>query len=118
MNFSTISLAVTTLCLYSALPVSFPTTAPENVRGFFMFEWILTDLSILGTVYNLQKRVAGWIIWSISNIGWIVSFSTKGMMAEAFLFCVYLVLSVYGIFKWWTPREKKSSCPESHDKPQ
>ena len=74
-----------------------------------MYEWILTGLSILGTVYNLQKRVAGWVIWTISNIGWIVSFSLKGMMAEAFLFSVYLVLSVYGIFKWWPrqPQEEK-----------
>ncbi|MDG4476164.1 nicotinamide mononucleotide transporter [Thiovibrio frasassiensis] len=68
-----------------------------------MYEWILTGLSILGTLYNLQKRVAGWVIWSIANIGWIVCFFQKDMMAEAFLFSVYLVLSVYGIFKWWTP---------------
>ncbi|HIJ91300.1 MAG TPA: hypothetical protein HPP95_10665 [Deltaproteobacteria bacterium] len=69
-----------------------------------MFEWILTGLSILGTIYNLQKRVAGWVIWSIANLGWIAAFSHKGMMAEAFLFSVYLVLSVYGIFKWWPNR--------------
>ncbi|MFA7346561.1 MAG: nicotinamide mononucleotide transporter [Desulfurivibrionaceae bacterium] len=69
-----------------------------------MYEWILTGLSILGTLYNLQKRAAGWVIWTIANLGWIISFSHKGMMAEAFLFSVYLVLSVYGIFKWWTPR--------------
>ncbi|HIJ80053.1 MAG: nicotinamide mononucleotide transporter family protein [Desulfobulbaceae bacterium] len=71
-----------------------------------MYEWILTGLSIVGTLYNLQKRAAGWVIWSISNVGWIVMFSRKGMMAEAFLFSVYLVLSVYGIFKWWRPRPK------------
>lgn len=76
-----------------------------------MYEWILTGLSILGTLYNLQKRAAGWVIWTISNLGWVVSFTHKGMLAEAFLFSVYLVLSVYGIFKWWPrlprPQEDK-----------
>lgn len=72
-----------------------------------MFEWTLTVLSIIGTLYNLQKRVAGWIIWTISNIGWIISFVMKGLLAEATLFSVYLVLSIYGIFKWWQPRDPK-----------
>lgn len=72
-----------------------------------MFEWTLTVLSIVGTLYNLQKRAAGWIIWTISNIGWIISFTIKGLLAEATLFSVYLVLSIYGIFKWWQPRHPK-----------
>ncbi len=72
-----------------------------------MFEWFLTGLSILGTIYNLQKRAAGWVIWTIANFGWIVIFTMKGLMAEAFLFSVYLVLSIYGIFKWWQPRNSK-----------
>ena len=79
-----------------------------------MYEWILTGLSILGTLYNLQKRVAGWVIWSIANLGWIIIFTRKGMMAESFLFSVYLVLSVYGIFKWWTPRPRKTN-PQAPD---
>ncbi len=68
-----------------------------------MLEWILTGLSILGTWFNIQKKVAGWIVWTISNIGWIVSFSLKGMIAEATLFSVYLVLSIYGVYKWMRP---------------
>lgn len=75
-----------------------------------MYEWILTGLSILGTIYNLQKRAAGWVIWTISNLGWIITFSMKGLMAEAFLFSVYLILSVYGIFKWWQPRHREESA--------
>ena len=73
-----------------------------------MFEWTLTGLSILGTFYNIQKKVAGWVIWTISNIGWVINFSRKGMVAEATLFSVYLVLSIYGIFKWMKPRVKTS----------
>jgi nicotinamide riboside transporter PnuC len=75
-----------------------------------MFEWLLTALSIIGTLYNLQKRAAGWIIWTISNAGWIMSFTMKGLPAEATLFSVYLVLSVYGIFKWRQPRSQKKTA--------
>lgn len=74
-----------------------------------MFEWLLTALSIIGTLYNLQKRAAGWIIWTISNAGWIMSFTMKGLLAEATLFSVYLILSVYGIFKWWQPRSQEKT---------
>lgn len=76
-----------------------------------MFEWTLTALSIIGTFYNLQKRAAGWVIWTISNIGWIISFAIKGLLAEATLFSVYLVLSIYGIFKWWQPKTAKIAPP-------
>jgi len=74
-----------------------------------MYEWLLTGLSILGTIYNLQKRAAGWVIWTISNLGWVISFVMKGLMAEAFLFSVYLVLSIYGIFKWWPRQQRQES---------
>jgi nicotinamide riboside transporter PnuC len=82
-----------------------------------MYEWILTGLSILGTVFNLQKHVAGWVIWTIANLGWIIIFFQKRMMAEAFLFSVYLVLSVYGIFKWWPRTQKEKECGSDSQAP-
>lgn len=65
-----------------------------------MFEWLLTFLSLAGTWFNIQKKVTGWFIWSVSNIGWTISFLLKDMVAEATLFAVYLILCVYGIIKW------------------
>jgi len=65
-----------------------------------MFEWILTIFSLAGTWYNIQKKLVSWIIWSIANAGWVVSFAAKHMWAEATLFFIYLILSVYGFFKW------------------
>ena len=73
-----------------------------------MFEWLLTGLSLLGCWYNIQKNVASWVIWSIANIGWIVTFMAKGMIAESTLFSVYLALSVYGVFKWRQPLAEAS----------
>ena len=68
-----------------------------------MFEWLLTGLSLLGCWFNIQKSVVGWVIWTIANIGWIITFVAKGMLAESTLFTVYLALSIYGIFKWRQP---------------
>ncbi|MBU0485888.1 MAG: nicotinamide mononucleotide transporter family protein [Proteobacteria bacterium] len=71
-----------------------------------MFEWFLTALSLIGSWLNIKKKVASWIIWAIANAGWIVSFSMKGMTAEATLFAVYLVLSIYGAIKWMKAEPK------------
>ncbi|MFC1523872.1 nicotinamide mononucleotide transporter [Thermodesulfobacteriota bacterium] len=81
-----------------------------------MFEWFLTGLSLLGTWFNLEKKVAGWYVWSLANVGWVVSFSVKGMVAEATLFGIYLILSIYGIFKWSASEKKKARRKEDHEK--
>lgn len=65
-----------------------------------MFEWLLTALSLAGTWFNIQKKILGWFIWSAANTGWVISFIHKGMLAEATLFAVYLILCFYGIIKW------------------
>ena len=91
-------------------PEVVPSLSQFSPTVFPMFEWLLTALSIIGTLYNLQKRAAGWVIWTVSNAGWIFTFSKKGQLAEATLFSVYLVLSVYGIFKWWQPRAKDAGA--------
>ncbi len=71
-----------------------------------MLEWILTGLSLAGTWFNIQKKVTGWVIWFIANIGWVASFLQKSMWAEASLFGAYTVLSIYGMYKWMRPSEK------------
>ena len=65
-----------------------------------MFEWLLTSLSLAGTWFNIQKKLAGWVVWSIANTGWVISFASKNLWAEATLFFIYLILSIYGYFRW------------------
>ncbi len=71
-----------------------------------MIEWTLTGMSLLGTWLNIQKKVSCWLIWSIANIGWAISFSLRGMYAETVLFGVYLILSTYGWLKWYKEAKK------------
>ena len=65
-----------------------------------MIEWFLTGVSLIGCWYNIQKKVISWFLWAFANLGWMLTFTYKGMLAEASLFAVYLLLSIYGIFKW------------------
>ncbi len=74
-----------------------------------MFEWLLTILSLLGTWYNIQKKVLSWYVWTVANVGWTVSFLMKEMIAEATLFFIYLIFSIYGIIKWSRKPAKESS---------
>ena len=78
-----------------------------------VLEWSLTALSLLGCWFNIQKSVVGWIIWSFANVGWILSFMAKGMMAESTLFVVYLGLSIYGTIKW--SRSAKQSKDQDYE---
>ena len=71
-----------------------------------MFEWSLTALSLAGTWFNIQKNIIGWYIWAVANLGWVVSFMQKGMLAEATLFSIYFILCIYGIIKWRRPQAK------------
>ncbi len=71
-----------------------------------MFEWILTCLSLTGTFLNIKKKVSGWIVWLVANLGWVTSFMWKGMLAEATLFSAYSILCIYGIIEWRRPNLK------------
>ena len=68
-----------------------------------MFEWALTAMSLIGTWFNIQKKVSGWVIWLVANLGWVTIFTLKGMVPEATLFSAYTILSIYGIVKWMRP---------------
>ena len=90
-------------------PVSDYRIGVDSQKEVNMFEWILTFLSIMGTLLNIQKKLSCWVVWSVANVGWIVSFSLKDMMAEATLFVVYLILSTYGYLKWRRLQKMKPS---------
>lgn len=73
-----------------------------------MFESLLVGLSLWGTWLNIQKNVVGWVIWLIANIGWIISFSCRGMYPEAFLYTVFAGLAVWGIIQWSRPENEST----------
>jgi hypothetical protein len=63
--------------------------------------WILTFMSILGGFFvaseKHKSRRAGFIIWIIANIGWIIFNIHFKIYSAAILFSVYTIQSVIGI---------------------
>lgn len=62
--------------------------------------WFFTFLSLVGNVFVIKKNIWGQIIWSISNVGWISYFYSKGEYPSVFLFSVYFILYIWGVLEW------------------
>lgn len=70
--------------------------------------WILVIMSLLGNIFVIHKNVAGHWLWAVSNVGWISYNLALKAYPPAFLFTVYLGLSIWGIYSWTREdREKK-----------
>jgi len=62
--------------------------------------WILTILSIIGVILNIKKKRLCFLIWAITNFGWMVVDWRAGLPAQAALFAVYLGLALWGLWEW------------------
>ncbi len=62
--------------------------------------WVITALSITGVILNIQKSPLGFVIWIITNTSWMIIDWRKRIYAQAALFFVYLILSIYGLISW------------------
>jgi len=62
--------------------------------------WLTAVASLLGVWLNIQRRVACFWIWSITNATWAYADAMHGLLPQAALQIVYFGLSVYGIVKW------------------
>ena len=64
------------------------------------FAWILAFISIIGVILNIQKKPSGFIFYTVSNIGWVIINIRYEIYAQAFLFVVFTILSIYGWISW------------------
>jgi nicotinamide riboside transporter PnuC len=62
--------------------------------------WAITALSIVGVVLNIRKRRTCFYIWAVTNASWAVIDYANGLHSQAFLFSIYFILAVWGIFSW------------------
>lgn len=62
--------------------------------------WILTAMSMIGSVLNMCKLRSGQGVWIFSNAGWIAIFYLAGNKPTTALFTFYLATSIFGFF-WW-----------------
>lgn len=69
--------------------------------GYYMlWTWIITIVTIIGTIFNIQKSVWGYVLWLITDLAWVYIDWRAGLMSQAFVFLVMAGLAAYGIYKW------------------
>lgn len=62
--------------------------------------WAVASASLVGVWLNIQRHVACFWIWAVTNAVWMIVDVAHGIPAQACLQGVYLLLAVYGIVKW------------------
>lgn len=67
---------------------------------FEIFTWSLTALTIYGTFLNANKRKIGFIVWGLCNCAWLIIDASRGIMAQAALYAVFISFNIYGWLKW------------------
>lgn len=77
---------------------------------FNCIPWMFAILSIIGVILNIQKKPSGFIFYTISNIGWVGVNMYYEIYAQAVLFMVFTVLSIYGWWRWSQKHEEKNEC--------
>lgn len=67
---------------------------------FTHLPFYIVILSMIGTVLNLKKDWRGFIFWAVANTGLVYNNYRIGQYEQAFMFAIYLVLAVWGLFDW------------------
>lgn len=62
--------------------------------------WLITLASITGVIANIYKLRWCFGVWLCTNCAWMIIDFLAGLYAQAFLFGVYALLAVWGLFKW------------------
>lgn len=62
--------------------------------------WLVTGLSIVGTILNIKKMQVSFVIWLITNTLWFAYDLWLGAYAQSALFGVYIILAIVGIREW------------------
>ena len=65
------------------------------------FMWIVTGLSIVGTILNIKRLKCCFIVWLATNFIWCIYDYYIGNFPQAVLFAVYVVLAIWGIYEWY-----------------
>lgn len=62
--------------------------------------WILSGVSIVGALFNAYGKRAGFWIWIVGDIAWIIYCLASKFYAQIPLWAVFLAVCVLGLIKW------------------
>lgn len=63
-------------------------------------EWAVVVFSIIGVVLNIYKIRWCFVIWGVTNFSWMIIDFYHGVYSQAFLFMIYFILALYGLYQW------------------
>lgn len=73
-----------------------------------IFTWVITALSLAGTVLNVKKNALCFWIWSVGNTAWLCYDLWVGLYSRAALDTVQLAFAIWGIVAWKNKSEGKA----------
>lgn len=72
-----------------------------------MIEWLWSIFSISGAILNARHNKWGFILWIVSNIGWITTNIVYELWAQIPVWVAFTVTSVYGFIHWSREENEK-----------
>ena len=60
----------------------------------------IAALSIVGVIANIHKKRWCFLVWFVTNLFWFLHDFYFQEYAQAGIFLIYLILSIYGWAKW------------------
>jgi len=80
----------------------------------FDITWPLALLSIIGTIFNVKKRIVCFYLWMVGEFFWIAIDFSNGQYGRMFLDFVHLGMAVWGIYDW--SKDNKQEVPHENRK--
>lgn len=70
--------------------------------------YLITALSIIGTVANSFKKRWCFYIWLITNLFWVAFNLMNGVYPQALLYVFNTVMAIVGLVKWRDSKDDKA----------
>lgn len=64
--------------------------------------WVVTGIALIGVILNIEHDQRCFWIWSFTNAAFALRTYLLGAYEMTFLFCIYWVLAIIGIYRWKT----------------
>ena len=59
------------------------------------FTWIITFISLAGTVLNVRKNILCFYLWAVGNVAWLAFDVASGLFSRAVLDTVHLAFATF-----------------------
>lgn len=63
-------------------------------------KWLFTAIAFTGVLLNIGKKKLCFVVWGVSNTGFVITSFLEADYAVFLLFIGYNITSAYGYWKW------------------